>query len=114
MKMRCRCTCLLVLSAREAGVGMPFNVRDYLDLVDWTGRFVRADKRGAIGAAEPRLLSMLGIVPGDWLPTVTEFQARFELVVGAPRRLRSLAARLGRSFFRGYGSAVRLYRMAVV
>ena len=29
--------------------GLPFRLTDYLELVDWTGRQIREDKRGAIG-----------------------------------------------------------------
>jgi len=28
--------------------GLPFRLTDYLELVDWTGRILRADKQGAI------------------------------------------------------------------
>jgi len=28
-----------------------FNLIDYIELVDWTGRIIRDDKRGAIGAS---------------------------------------------------------------
>jgi len=28
--------------------GIPFNLIDYLDLIDWTGRILRSGKRGAI------------------------------------------------------------------
>jgi hypothetical protein len=28
--------------------GLPFRLTDYLELVDWTGRMLRDDKRGSI------------------------------------------------------------------
>jgi len=31
-------------------VGLPFHLADYLELVNWTGRAVRDDKRGAIAS----------------------------------------------------------------
>ena len=34
---------------------------DYLDLIDWTARFTRADKRGRIDAKEPPILRKLGL-----------------------------------------------------
>jgi len=34
---------------------------NYLELVDWTGRLVRSDKRGFIGQDKPAILHLLGI-----------------------------------------------------
>lgn len=97
----------------ELPVAIPFNLQDYLDLVDWTGRAVRDGKRGAMDEGLPCLIETLGLAPQEWLPSVTELQARFELVIGAPERLRQLAEARGRSFYRGYGAARRLYRQAM-
>ncbi len=94
----------------ETGAGIPFSVQDYLDLADWAGRVVRDDKRGAITVDCPRLLDVLGVEPEEWLPSVTELQARFELVIGSPERTRRFAKLNGRSFYRGYTAARRLYR----
>ena len=45
--------------------GLPFNLQDYLDLVDWTGRCIRDDKRGSIDPQTPKLLAALGIAEGE-------------------------------------------------
>lgn len=91
---------------------LPFHLQDYLELLDTTGRAVRADPRGAIDPGTPTLLDTLGIDPQEWLPTVTQLQTRFELVIGAPQRLRRLAQAKGRHWFRGRAAALRLYRLA--
>ena len=44
-----------------------YTERDYLELVDWAGRAVRADKRGAIPSHIPPILSRLGLDPGRYL-----------------------------------------------
>jgi len=36
--------------------GLPFHLADYLELVNWTGRGVRDDKRGAIAEDVPPIL----------------------------------------------------------
>ncbi len=89
--------------------GLPFNVQDYLELVDWTGRCVRTDKTGAISPNQPTLLSRLGINELEWLPNVTQMQARYELVMGSPQRMRALAVSHGGKFHRGYSYAAKLY-----
>jgi REP element-mobilizing transposase RayT len=96
-------------SAKQTDGGIPFNVQDYLALVDTAGRCVRTDKRGATAMTEPKLLTTLGLNPGEWLKTVTELQARFELFVGSPNRLRQLARQRGWRWVRGMTASQRLY-----
>lgn len=92
------------------GTGLPFNLQDYLSLVDWTGRCVRNDKRGAIDTQTPTLLGALGIANNEWLPNVTAMQARYEVVMGAPEKMKALAESRGGRFYRGYRHALRLYQ----
>ena len=55
--------------------GILFTYRDYLDLVDWTGRIVRIDKRGYIDSELPPILTRLHIDPGQWYLNATQFEA---------------------------------------
>ncbi|MCX2781363.1 hypothetical protein OQJ63_16840, partial [Microbulbifer thermotolerans] len=48
-------------------MGLPFHVQDYLELVDWSGRCLREDKRGAIDEQLPPILERLQIDPRHWL-----------------------------------------------
>jgi len=38
-----------------------FTLKDYIELVDWSGRQIREDKRGAIDSTEPTILNRLGL-----------------------------------------------------
>ncbi len=53
---------------------LPFNLKDYIDLVDWTGRCVRDDKRGAIQEKQPPALSLLNLDHEQWLMLSLEIQ----------------------------------------
>ena len=97
---------------RDQKPAIPFNLQDYLDLVDSSGRIVRDDKRGAIPADEPTLLTTLGIEPGEWFKTVTQLQTRFECFLGSPNRLRHIAQQRGWRWVRGIAAGKRLYRRA--
>ena len=44
--------------------GLPFRLTDYLELVDWSGRIIREDKKGAIPEHMPEILHRLTI----WMP----------------------------------------------
>ncbi len=89
--------------------GLSFNLQDYLDLLDTSGRVMHPTKRGAIPACTPRLLAILGLEPQEWLKSVAELHARFRLFIGAPHRLSMLAERRGWRWIRGQRAAQRLY-----
>ncbi len=91
---------------------LPFNLQDYLDLLDSTGRSLHPGKQGFIPASTPRLLTALGLVHDEWLKTVAALHARFRLFIGAPIRLRQLAQARGWRWVRGQSAAQRLYLRA--
>ncbi|MCP4094809.1 MAG: transposase, partial [Planctomycetaceae bacterium] len=55
--------------------GMPFDFQDYLELVDWTGRMIRSDKRGFIDGDLPPILARLQVSPEQWKINATQFEA---------------------------------------
>lgn len=75
--------------------GLPFRLADYLELVDWTGRAIRDDKRGAIRSELPPILERLQIEPKYWLYMARHFESRFRGLVGAVHRLRTVCKGLG-------------------
>ena len=56
---------------------LPFNLIDYLELVDWTGRIIREDKRGYIKQTTPTILERLAVDNKDWLFTSSQFENIF-------------------------------------
>jgi REP element-mobilizing transposase RayT len=91
---------------------MPFNLQDYLDLLDTTGRAVHPTKRGVIPATTPKLLTTLGVAPDEWLMSVSALHAHFRSFIGSPHRLSVLAESRGWRWIRGRSAAERLYRRA--
>ena len=55
--------------------GIRFSYRDYLELVDCTGRIVRNDKRGLIDKDLPPILTRLNVSPQQWHLNTTQFEA---------------------------------------
>lgn len=76
-------------------MGLPFHLNDYLELVDWTGRIIRDDKRGAISGALPPILNRLDIAPTEWLLLTTRFESRFKGLVGCVDKIKQAAKKLG-------------------
>jgi hypothetical protein len=75
--------------------GLPFQLADYLELVEWTGRQLRDDKRGAIQGSLPPILERLQMGQQSWLHMATHFESRFKGLVGTAYQLQAACKRLG-------------------
>jgi REP element-mobilizing transposase RayT len=62
--------------------GLPFELKDYLELIELTGRCIRADKAGHIEQSQPVLLTRLNIAPEHWLTLSKDFRRVFHGAVG--------------------------------
>ena len=91
-------------------VGIAFHLTDYLSLVDWTGRAIRDDKRGAIPEHLLPILQRLGLDECGWVDNVEHFGRRFHRAIGPVDRLRQLGQLLGQCWLRGLQASRALYR----
>jgi REP element-mobilizing transposase RayT len=62
--------------------GLPFELIDYLELIELTGRCIRDDKAGHIEARQPAILLRLNISPDNWLTLSKGFSKLFHGAVG--------------------------------
>ena len=87
---------------------IPFNLKDYLELVDWGGREVKYSKRGYIPQSAPPILTRLKM---DAAP-VLDYLAKDDLpgfgALGPVSMLRAFANSVGRKFIKGHAFANRL------
>ena len=77
--------------------GLPFQFKDYLELVDRTGRIIREDKRGAIDSHLPPILDRLNIDPKHWLYLTKNFESRFKHIVGSAYSFKKFLRHFNRS-----------------
>ena len=75
--------------------GLIFNLTDYIELVDWTGRIIRSDKRGAITESAPPILQRLDISTNHWIELSTAFEQRFKGIAGTAQSIKALCAHFG-------------------
>jgi hypothetical protein len=61
--------------ANETQTGILFDFKEYLALVDWTGRIIPSDKRGHIEDGLPPILDRLQITADQWRINTTQFEA---------------------------------------
>jgi len=80
---------------------LPYYLRHYLELVDWTGRVVRDDKRGAIPSDVAPILERLGFDESTWLEGIKLFGRPMFQFIGPANRIRQAAKANQRSWYRG-------------
>ena len=78
---------------------------EYLSLVDYTGRQIRADKRGAIEGQPPATLARLGYRPETWTCQVLAVKFDSSRAMGAVECLIEKAAEMGQCWLRGIATA---------
>jgi REP element-mobilizing transposase RayT len=88
---------------------VPFAFEDYLELVDWTGRALRSDKRGHIAEQHPRILDRLNIDSERFLSHADRLLDAFGTAIGAPEAMTSLCARRQTKYLRGIRAARGLF-----
>jgi hypothetical protein len=88
--------------------GIAFSLQDYCELVDTTGRIIRADKAGAIDSAHSPILSRLGLSEEQWITLTTEFEQHFCYAAGAEQMLKEFKIHTHRKRIGGMRQAKRL------
>ena len=73
---------------QDSPKGLPFRLNDYLELVDWTGRILREDKKGYIPENLPPILERLNMDPKHWLYLSRHFESPFKGLVGSVHKLK--------------------------
>jgi len=69
---------------------IPYSFKDYLELVDWTGRALRKEGRGYIKDNVPRLIKEIGMEPKGFLSFARSFLKEFGHAVGSPSALKKI------------------------
>jgi len=95
---------------REGTVdGLPFRLTDYLELVEWTGRQLRDDKRGHINEALPAILNCLDLDQQNWMYLSTQFECRFKSIVGTAHTVRQVCEKFGKRWVHGLQECEALF-----
>ena len=100
-------SCLRPFSEKE-DEGIPFNLKDYLELVDWGGREIKRNKRGYIPANTPPILNRLRMNASPVLDYLSKDDIPSFGALGPTSMLRAFAKLVGRSFIKGHVFGNRL------
>ena len=92
--------------------GLPFRLNDYLELVDWSGRILREDKKGTIPEERPAILQRLQLDARNWCYLTRNFEHPFKHLVGSVHHVRSACEALGQRWAQGISQCERLFSSA--
>jgi len=89
---------------------IPYLYREYLELVDWSGRAIREDKRGAINSRFPSILIRLGIDEEQWHKAMQPKGAhQFSRAMGRCEVMREYAKKLSIKWIKGISISSKLF-----
>jgi hypothetical protein len=77
---------LLNLGFDESDIS--FTLTDYCELIDATGRSIRADKKGYIDDSLPPILKRLGLDELTWLDELNQFKTKGKKAIGTIEKLK--------------------------
>ena len=91
-----------VPSVRASNKGcLPMTFAEYLNLLDWTGRQLRQDKRGAIPQDLAPILERLHVSDEGWMQLMGRFSRLFRRAAGRPQSMLSEGQQRGCRLMQG-------------
>jgi REP element-mobilizing transposase RayT len=81
--------------------GLPFQLTDYLELVDWSGRIIREDKKGALDNDLPPILQRLNIEANHFIYLTKHFEQPFTHLVGTACHVKQACEEIGQHWVHG-------------
>jgi len=89
--------------------GIPCLWMDYLELVDWTGRIIRKDKKGHIPQKIPNILQRLKIQPQQWKKLTYHFRQHFAFYIGTNESLQQINQKHHQKWCKGFSISQQLW-----
>lgn len=85
---------------------LPFRFEDYLQLLDWSGRILLADKDGAIRQECPTLIDQLGITPVHWQTAMKPPVPWHQKALGSVAHIKEYCQAIGQRWLRQTSSSL--------
>ena len=84
---------------------IPYNLIEYIQLVEWTGRQLKAGKRGYIKSEIPPIFERLKINTAAWLHNCEGLEKTYYRVIGSAARLQEFCEKLKQQRVLGIAAA---------
>lgn len=98
------------IASSQKKSGIPFDLKDYIELTDWTGRIARNDKKGSITPSTPKILEQLKLDEQTWNNTVHGFSSQFYSVIGAENQIEKFCKKHGNQWIKGINYCRKLFK----
>jgi len=98
---------------KNSAPGIDFHLQDYITLLDWTGRAIRQNKRGAIPANILPLMERLQVNESEWVNMVNYFGRRFYRVIGPIEAVKKIGKQINDHWVKGLLQCGQLYKTAL-
>lgn len=92
---------LPLLPANHPGNPLPMSSQEYMALVDWSGRALTVDKRGAIPDDLPPIFERLKLEQKHWLGDMRHYGRWYYRAVGSIHALERYCEHLGQQWLKG-------------
>ena len=88
---------------------MALTFAEYLQILDWTGRTWRSDKRCAIPDGLAPILDRLALTDESWMKLVRDFRRKFRRAAGTPESMKKEVAKHGCRKMYGIGHSRAIF-----
>jgi len=89
---------------------LPMNLKDYLELVEWTGQNIIYPNKAALPANIASSLSQLNLQQHHWLKQIEHFNQHYCHVVGTAEQIKAFAERIEKKWLKCISAAKRLFK----
>ncbi len=80
---------------------IPYNLVEYIQLVEWTGRNIHPKKRGFIAHDIPPIIARLKLSPNIWLRNCRELETVYHRAIGSATDMQQFCEKLQQKWLRG-------------
>ncbi|MFT5447473.1 MAG: REP element-mobilizing transposase RayT [Gammaproteobacteria bacterium] len=88
------------------------STREYIELVEWTGRTLHPGRRGVIPSGTPSIVWRLGLRKKQWMFQVPATESHYRRAIGQVDALIEFARLAGLKWLHGIGTARRVRRLS--
>ncbi|PCI69199.1 MAG: transposase [Gammaproteobacteria bacterium] len=89
---------------------MVLPLKDYIELVEWTGKMIVSPTKGSIPIQISRSLAHLNINQDNWIVQVQNYESSYYRFVGSIKKIKEKTKTLGRKWLKGINSCQELYQ----
>jgi hypothetical protein len=89
---------------------MTLQLKDYIELVEWTGKMIVSPTKGAVPRYISQTLVQLNVKQENWIIQFQNYETSYYRFVGNIEKLKEKTKALGNKWLKGINSSQELYQ----